>query len=60
MTKSIEEQIHFYTQLKDTIWKDGYKMRNQYFNWLMTLLNNPKDVLKGFSKINFMDKIASF
>jgi hypothetical protein len=60
MTKSIEEQIHFYTQLKDTIWKDGYKMRNQYFNWLMTLLNNPKDVLKGFSKINFMDQIASF
>lgn len=60
MNQDIQNQIDFYMHLKETIWKDGFRMRNHYFNWLMTLFNNPKDVLKGFSNINFMDKIASF
>lgn len=50
----------FYKSLKDTIWKDGYKMRNEYFNWIMTLFNNPHAALKGFKKIDFLDKIAAF
>ena len=55
-----EESMEFYKQLKNKIWKDGYKMKNEYFNWVMTLFNNPKGVLKGFKQIDFMDKIASF
>ena len=58
-TPGIGKEENFYKQLKDKIWKDGYKMRNEYFNWILTLFNNPKGIIKGFKQIDFMDKIAS-
>jgi hypothetical protein len=55
-----KQDLEFYKQLTSKIFKDGFKMRNEYFNWLMTLFTNHKATIKGFSKIDFMDKIASF
>jgi hypothetical protein len=55
-----QKALDFYKQLNEKIWKDNFKMKNQYFNWVMTLFTNPKATLKGFKKIDFMDKIASF
>ncbi|CAI2381807.1 unnamed protein product [Moneuplotes crassus] len=54
------ENEEFYKSLKNTIWKNGYKMRNEYFNWVMTLFNSPHAALEGFKKIDFLDKIAAF
>lgn len=42
------------------LWKDGFKMKSQYPNWIMTLFTKPESTLKGFRKIDFMDKIAAF
>lgn len=55
-----QKSLDFYKQLVEKFWKDGFKMKNQYFNWLMTLFTNPKNSMKGFRKIDFLDKIASF
>lgn len=55
-----EKELDFFEQLNDKIWKKSYKMRQQYFNWMITLFTSPKDTIKGFDKIDFMDKIAAF
>jgi len=55
-----KNDLDFYKQLINKVFKDGFKMKNEYFNWVLTLFNNHKATINGFEKIDFMDRIASF
>lgn len=58
--ESESNDLAFFRMLIDKIFKKQFIMRQEYFNWTLSLLTDPKLVTKGFKKINFLDKIAAF